>query len=57
MKTYLKFLSHNRLYIAIEALGLIVSLAFVIIIGSYVAQQLSAVYCIKTFCTFALQIH
>ncbi len=39
MKSYLKFLSRNKLYTAIEALGLIVSLAFVILIGSYVVQQ------------------
>ena len=39
MKSYLKFLSRNKLYIAIEAVGLAVSLAFVIIIGSYVWQQ------------------
>ena len=39
MKSYLKFLSRNKLYTAIEALGLAVSLAFVIIIGSYVWQQ------------------
>ena len=34
MKSYLKFLSRNKLYTAIEAVGLIVSLAFVIIIGT-----------------------
>ena len=39
MKSYLKFLSRNKLYTAIEAVGLAVSLAFVIIIGSYVWQQ------------------
>ena len=39
MKSYLKFLSRNKLYTAIEAAGLAVSLAFVIIIGSYVWQQ------------------
>ena len=39
MKSYLKFLSRNKLYTAIEAVGLAVSLAFVILIGSYVAQQ------------------
>ena len=39
MKSYLKFLSRNALYTAIEAVGLIVSLAFVILIGSYVRQQ------------------
>ena len=39
MKSYLKLLSRNKLYTAIEAVGLAVSLAFVIIIGSYVWQQ------------------
>lgn len=39
MKSYLKFLSRNKLYTAIEAAGLSVSLAFVILIGSYVVQQ------------------
>ena len=39
MKSYLKFLSRNALYTAIEAVGLAVSLAFVILIGSYVVQQ------------------
>ena len=41
MKSYLKFLSRNKLYTAIEFIGLAVSLAFVIIIGSYVWQQFS----------------
>ena len=36
MKSYLKFLSRNKLYTAIEAAGLIVSLAFVIIIATSV---------------------
>ena len=39
MGSYLKFLSRNKLYTTIEAVGLAVSLAFVIIIGSYVWQQ------------------
>ena len=39
MKSYLKFLSRNKLYTAIETVGLAVSLAFVILIGSYVVQQ------------------
>ena len=30
MRSYLKFLSRNKLYTAIEAVGLIVSLAFVL---------------------------
>ena len=40
MKSYLKFLSRNKLYTAIEALGLIVSLALVLIIGMWVRDQL-----------------
>lgn len=36
MKSYLKFLSRNKLYTAIEAVGLIVSLALVLIIGMWV---------------------
>ena len=39
MKSYLKFLSRNKLYTAIEFVGLVVSLSFVILIGSYVWQQ------------------
>ena len=42
MKSYLKFLSRNKLYTAIEFIGLAVSLAFVILIGSYVLQQRKA---------------
>jgi putative ABC transport system permease protein len=41
MKSYLKFLSRNKLYTVIEAVGLIVSLAFVIIITCYTWQQFS----------------
>ena len=44
MKSYLKFLSRNKLYTAIEAVGLVVSLAFVIIIGSSIRDQLGIVY-------------
>ena len=39
MNSYLRFLSRNKLYTAIQALGLALSLAFVILIGSYVLQQ------------------
>ena len=39
MKSYLKFLSRNKLYTAIEAVGLIVSLAFVLLTGHYVWKQ------------------
>ena len=41
MSSYIKFLSRNKLYTIIEAIGLAVSLAFVIIIGSYAWQQYS----------------
>ena len=44
MKSYLNFLSRNKLYTTIEAVGLAVSLAFVIIIGSYVVQQFEVKY-------------
>ena len=43
MKSYLKFLSRNKLYTAIEAVGLIVSLAFVIIISTSIRDQLGIV--------------
>ena len=39
MKTYLKFLSRNKLYTAIEFIGLSLALAFVIIAFCYVMQQ------------------
>lgn len=41
MRSYLKFLSRNKLYTAIQAVGLIVSLAFVIVIGSSLRDQLT----------------
>ena len=44
MKSYLKFLSRNKLYTAIEFVGLAVSLAFVILIGVPVAIFLSERY-------------
>ena len=44
MKSYLKFLSRNKLYTAVEAVGLVVSLAFVIIIGTPIAVCLSGKY-------------
>ena len=44
MKSYLKFLSRNKLYTAIEVLGLVVSLAFVVIIGSSIRDQLGIVH-------------
>lgn len=39
MKSYLKFLSRNKLYTAIEFIGLSLALAFVIIAFCYVMQQ------------------
>ena len=41
MSSYLKFLSRNKLYTAIEAVGLAMSLAFVVIIFCYVAQHVA----------------
>ena len=41
MKSFLKFLSRNKFYTAIEVVGLVVSIAFVILIGNYVWQQYS----------------
>ena len=46
MKSYLKFLSRNKLYTAIEAVGLAVSLAFVIIIGTSVYDQVKLGYAV-----------
>ena len=43
LKSWFKFLGRNRLYTAVEELGLTVSLAFVILIGSYVWQQFGVV--------------
>ena len=40
MRSYLKFLSRNKLYTAVEAVGLIVSLAFVIVIATSVRDHL-----------------
>ena len=39
MKSYLRFLSRNKLYTAIEVVGLSVALAFVILMGCFVWQQ------------------
>ena len=39
MKSYLRFLNRNKLYTAIMAVGLCVSLAFVIIFTCYTRQQ------------------
>lgn len=42
MKSYLRFLSRNKLYTVIMTVGLSVALAFVLLIGTYVWQQYSA---------------
>ncbi len=47
MKSYLRFLGRNKLYTAIEVVGLSVSLAFLIILGSYVLQDLNCNKSIK----------
>ena len=44
MSSYIKFLSRNKFFTIIEAIGLIVSIAFVILIGNYVYQQYSVAY-------------
>ena len=41
MSSYIKFLSRNKLYTIIEAIGLTVSLAFVVIIFCYVTQHIA----------------
>ena len=43
MKSYLRFLSRNKLYTAIEVVGLSVALAFVLLIGTYVWQQYATI--------------
>ena len=40
MSSYIKFLSRNKLYSIIEAIGLTVSLAFVVVIFCYVTQHI-----------------
>ncbi|MGM9678302.1 MAG: ABC transporter permease [Bacteroidaceae bacterium] len=41
MKSYLTFLSRNRLYTAIEAFGMSVALGFVVVLGAYTAMEYS----------------
>ena len=41
MKSYLRFLGRNKLYTAIEVVGLSVSLAFVVLMSSYVISNTS----------------
>ena len=41
MKSYLRFLSRNKLYTAIEVVGLSLAMTFVIIFTCYVKQQIA----------------
>ena len=41
MKSYLRFLSRNKLYTAIEVVGLSIALAFVIVLSSYIVNDMS----------------
>ena len=41
MKSYLRFLSRNKLYTAIEVVGLSLALAFVIVLGSYIVDDMT----------------
>lgn len=40
MKSYLRFLGRNKLYTAIEVIGLSVALAFVLILSSYIIDEI-----------------
>ena len=44
MKSYLRFLSRNKLYTAIMGVGLTIALTFVIVFTCYVKQQLAVCY-------------
>ena len=44
MKSYFVFLSRHKLYTAIQAIGLIISIAFIILIGNYAWQQYRNAY-------------
>ena len=41
MKSYLRFLSRNKLYTLIQLIGLSLSLAFVILLSSFIIEELS----------------
>ena len=41
MKSYLRFLSRNKVYTAIEVVGLSIALAFVIVLSSYIVDDMS----------------
>ena len=40
MKSYLRFLGRNKLYTAIEVVGMSVALAFIIVLGSYILDDI-----------------
>lgn len=48
MKSYFRFLLRNKLYTAIEVVGMAVAIAFVVFIGSFVIGEYSADLEIKT---------
>ena len=41
MKSYLRFLGRNKLYTAIEVVGLSLALAFVIVLSSYIVNDMN----------------
>lgn len=41
MKSYLRFLSRNKLYTAVEVVGLSIALGFIIILSSYIIDEMS----------------
>ena len=41
MKSYLRFLFRNKLYTTIEVVGLSISLAFIILMSSYIIKNIS----------------
>ena len=41
MKSYIRFIARNKLYTAIEVVGLSVALAFVILLSSYIVDDIS----------------
>ncbi|MCH5223209.1 MAG: FtsX-like permease family protein [Muribaculaceae bacterium] len=49
MKSFFVFLSRHKLYTAIQAVGLIISIAFIILIGNYVWQQYRVAYSNKYY--------
>ena len=56
MKSYLRFLSKNKLYTVVMAVGLSVSLAFVLLLWSYVADELSYDKEMNTSCLYSCHI-